>query len=106
MNFISHDAIMLKKIDQLSIDTEHIVIDGWVNPGWWISACWFFMFDEANKQLVNNNFLVSAHYLRLELSAMSLTRQHRKLGIKYLVSIGTYDKDNEFTIFTEVMYGM
>ena len=106
MNSISHDVVTLSRIDDMSMENEHIVIDGWVDPGWWISACWFFMFDETHKRLVNNNFLVSAHYLRVELSTMSLMRRHRKMGIKYLVSIGTYDRDGEFTVFTEVMYGM
>jgi len=106
MNSISHDIVKLRCIDKICMGHEHIVIDGWVNPGWWISACWFFMFDETHKRLMNNNFLVRAHYLRIELSTMSLTHRHRKMGIKYLISIGTYDKDDTFTIFTEVMYGM
>ena len=106
MNSISHDVVTLSRIDDMSMENEHIVIDGWVDPGWWISACWFFMFDETHKRLVNNNFLVSAHYLRVELSTMSLMRRHRKMGIKYLVSIGTYDRDGEFIIFTEALYGL
>jgi hypothetical protein len=106
MNSISHDIVKLRCIDNICMGHEYIVIDGWVNPGWWISACWFFMFDETHKRLMNNNFIVHAHYLRFELSAMSLTHRHRKMGIKYLISIGTYDKDNVFTTFTEVMYGM
>ena len=90
----------------LEFSVSGIVIDGWVDPGWWISACWFFMFDETHKRLLNNNFLVSAHYLWVELSTMSISKRHKNMGIKYLVSIGTYDRDGEFTVFTEVMYGM
>jgi hypothetical protein len=90
----------------MCMGNDHIIIDGWVKPGWWISACWFFMFDETHKRLMDNNFLVSAHYLRIELSKMTLTRRHKKMGIEYLVSIGTYDKDGELTVFSEVMYGL
>lgn len=106
MNNISHDVVKLCQIDNMCMGNNHIVIDGWVSPGWWISACWFFMFDETHKRLADNNFLVNAHYLRLELSKMTITRMHRKMGIEYLVSIGTYDKDGEFTVVTEVMYGL
>ena len=106
MNSISQDIVTLSRMDDMSMGNEHIVIDGWVNPGWWISACWFFMFDETHKRLVNNNFLVSAHYLRIELSTMSISKRHKKMSIKYLVSIGTYDRDGEFIIFTEALYGL
>ena len=106
MNSVSHDVVRLSRVDNISMDYDHIVLDGWVNPGWWISACWFFMFDETHKRLVGNNYLVQQHYLRVELSNMSLTSQHKKMGIAYLVSIGTHDNTGELTVFSEVMYGM
>jgi len=129
MNSVSHDVVKLCRIDNMCMGNDHIVIDGWVSPGWWISACWFFMFDETHKRLMGNNFLVSAHYLRIELSKMTLTRRHKKMGIEYLVSIGTFcngestnctgttntpDKgvcgtfctDGDLTVFSEVMYGL
>lgn len=104
MNSVTHDVVTLKQVDNLSNDYEHIVIDGWVKPGWWISACWYFMFDETHKRLVNNNYFIRSHYLRIELSRMSLTKTHKTMGIKYLVNIGTYDCSGEFTVFTEIMY--
>lgn len=105
MNSITHDVVKLSRMDNLSMGNDHIVLDGWVEPGWWISACWFFLFDETQKRLVNNNFLGSVNYLRLEVSKLSLTHRHHKMGIDYLINIGTYDCDGEFTFFTEVMYG-
>lgn len=104
MNTVSHDVVRLTRIDNMSMGNEHIVLDGWVNPGWWISACWFFMFDETYKRLDSNNYLVDQQYLRLELSKMSLTLQHKHMGINYLVSIGTYDNASALTVFSEVMY--
>lgn len=106
MNSMSHDVIKLSRINDLCMGNDHIVIDGWVNPGWWISACWYFMFDNTHKCIMNNNFLINKHYLRVELSKMSLTAQHKKLGIEYLISIGTYNKDGDLIMIYKAMYGL
>lgn len=101
----THNVVKLERMSGISTNNKYIVIDGLADPGWWLSATWKLMFDEINTN-INNDFLINTHYLRLELSKLSLTKKHKKLGIKYLISIGTYDNSGVFTIFNEVMYGL
>jgi hypothetical protein len=106
LNSGNHDVVKLKFVEPLTFNENHIVIDCWVTPKWWNDFCNINVFTPSQRCDISKNFFVRGHYLRLELSNLSLDRIHKKLGIKYSINVGTYNKYGELVIFDEVMYGM
>lgn len=106
LNSGNHDVVKLKSVGPLTYDDNHIVIDCWVTPTWWNNFCSINIFTPTQRCDISNNFFVRGHYLRLELSNLSLDKMHKKLGIKYAINVGTYNKYGDLIVFDEVMYGM
>jgi hypothetical protein len=106
LNSGNHDVVKLRFVKPFTFNNNHIVIDCWVTPKWWNDLASLNIFNEMERNDISNNFIVRGHYFRLELSNLSLTKMHKKLGIKYLVNIGTYNRYGEIVVFDEVMYGM